>query len=656
MRYKRFLMPLTEKQVASWQLSAENAQHRQSSIQVQKSWRLRMLRVVHSCAATVLALTLFVAVNASAAVRSPSISITLDSTVPSPAMLGTSITWAAFVNGGPPGDNYDFQFSIAPPNGPNQVLRDFDVFDSFVWVPWQVEGTYTVTVVVRDISQNPPLMYPPVSVQYVLNPWVTQSGGSAVHPTAHPLVALFSAGSCTTGDSIRVRFHSAASVASMTTNSVACSSSSANFLVAGMQPSSRYMMHWEQLANNQVVSSGTDQAFTTGPLPANFPPAENFTVRVSPTTRDSAFPVVLFHLLAFWPTATDVAGHVIWYFPGPALVTRMQLGGNFFSLTATQLSEYDLVGNLVMRTKYNILNEQLAAKGYPQMTGLNIHETRVLPNGNILILGGRDQTSTVYQGGTPDHPVDIVGDMILVLDHNMQLLWAWDSFSHQDLSRVATLNDKCQQGAGGCVPFNPNFSVANDWTHSNSLEFSADGNIVISERAQDWVLKINYANGTGDGSVIWRLGHGGDFTIVNPLPNPCGDPNVFSWFTHQHDATFQKQSVGLETFTVFDDGNLRVQQCGGGNSRGMVLYVTEPTRKILIQTAADLGGYSSAYGSAQLLSSPYGTTASFGNGRLPNAAQASEIDLTGHIVYQLQASDNAYRIYRQRDLYTPTVP
>ena len=30
-------------------------------------------------------------------------------------------------------------------------------------------------------------------------------------------------------------------------------------------------MHWEQLANNQVVSSGTDQAFTTGHLPANFP-------------------------------------------------------------------------------------------------------------------------------------------------------------------------------------------------------------------------------------------------------------------------------------------------------------------------------------------------------------------------------------------------
>ena len=243
--------------------------------------------------------------------------------------------------------------------------------------------------------------------------------------------------------------------------------------------------------------------------------------------------------------------------------------------------------------------------------------------------------------------------MILVLDHNMQLLWAWDSFSHQDLSRAATLNDKCQQGAGGCVPFNPNFSVANDWTHSNSLQYTADGNLLISERAQDWVLKINYANGTrrrlGDmapGSR-WRLHHHESLAESAAIPT-CSHGSRTSTMPR-----FKGDPSAPEILTVFDDGNLRVQQCGGGDSRGLVLYVTEPTRKVFIQTAADLGAYSLAYGSAQLLSSPYGTFASFGNGRLPNAAQASEVDLTGHSVYQLQSNDNAYRIYRQRDLYTP---
>ena len=219
----------------------------------------------------------------------------------------------------------------------------------------------------------------------------------------------------------------------------------------------------------------------------------------------------------------------------------------------------------------------------------------------------------------------------------------------------------CQNLGAGCPAFNPAFGVANDWLHSNSVQLTADGNILLSERSQDWVLKINYNNGRGDGSVIWKLGPFGDFTITNPLPHPCGDPAVFTWFTHQHDAAFQVQSGALEVFTVFDDGNLRVNQCGSGNSRGMVLYLGESTRTARIQIAADLGAYSSALGSAQLLISPPNSVyASFDNGLLSiptNVAQSTEVDvLSGSIVYQLQAGWWSYRTYRQQDLYTPTLP
>lgn len=624
-----------------------------------------MSRVVRCCVLAMFTFSLALAVNAAAAVRGPSVSITLNPSVQSPAALGTPITWTATVSGGPPGDTFDYQFSAAP-QGQNQIVRDFDLPNSFVWVPWQVEGTYTVTVVVRDISQHPFVVYAPVSVQYVLNPWVTAPGASMVNPTHHPLVALFSAGPCANGHSIRVRFHNSAAIATSTTNSVACSSKSANFLVAGMLPSAHYLMHWEELSNNEVVNSGSDLSFVTGALPRNFPPTEQFTVNVPPTPRDSQFPVVLFHLIPakgsiayYWPTATDVSGHVIWYYPGQMLMTRMQPGGDFFSMNFTTLTEFDLAGNVVRQTNYSIVNEQLAAKGYPQMTSFNDHETRILPNGNLLILGGRDLQSTVYQGGTPDHPVDIIGDMVLVLDHNMQLVWAWDSFAHQDLSRVATLDDKCYHATGGCPYFNPNFNVANDWTHANAVQYTADGNILLSERSQDWVFKINYANGSGDGSVIWRMGPYGDFTIVNPPGGGCGDPNVYPWFTHQHDAAFQTQHGSPTVMTVFDDGNLRVQQCGGGNSRGMVLYVTEATRKVYIETAADLGQFSAAVGAAQILVSGSTAYASFDNGFLiqpSNISQVSETDLAGHILYQLEASDWSYRTYRQTDLYTPTLP
>ncbi len=32
-------------------------------------------------------------------------------------------------------------------------------------------------------------------------------------------------------------------------------------------------------------------------------------------------------------------------------------------------------------------------------------------------------------------------------------------------------------------------------------------------RNQSWILKIDYANGTGTGNVLWKLGQDGDFTL-----------------------------------------------------------------------------------------------------------------------------------------------
>ena len=387
-----------------------------------------------------------------AAVKRPSVTIILNPSVPSPEMLGTPVLWTATVQDAPPGELYDYQFSVSL-QGQNQIVRDFNTPNSFTWVPWTVEGTYTVSVVVRDITQQPYIVYPPVSVQYVMQPWVTSAGGSAVNKTGHPLVALFSAGPCTAGHSVRVRFHAAGVVASSITNSVPCSQNSANFLIAGMAASTRYQMHWEEYGQGFGGSSGPDLAFTTAPLPSGFPSA-GFQVNVPASGHDTAFPVVLFAFVPTigrpftpWPTATDLAGNIIWYYPGQPHEVRTEPGGNFFSVTNFVFSEFDLAGNEILETNTGIVNEQLAAKGYPVMTSFNVHEARRLPNGNILLLGSRDETSTVYQGGTQDDPVDIIGDMVLIVDHNMQLVWAWDSFAHQDLSRAATMGDICIQNS-----------------------------------------------------------------------------------------------------------------------------------------------------------------------------------------------------------------
>ncbi len=625
-----------------------------------------MVRMFRVTVATLFVVSMLAA-GSLAATKAPGVTITLTPSVDSPQFLGTKVVWTATVHNGLQGHAYDYRFAVAF-NKRIQIVRDFNLPSSFTWVPYTVEGTYQVIVTVRDITHLPYTVYAPVSVQYVMLPWVTAPGGSAVHPTSHPLVALFSGPPCQSGHSLLVRFSQAGSNVSSTTNSVPCSQNSANFYVAGMLPSTQYMMHWEEIGPN-FFAKGPDLPFATGPLPANFP-TTHFQVNVPPTQHDAEFPVVLFGLFPndamhrFWPTATDLSGNVIWYFPKTIWSTRMDAGGGLFAFPDDlTFAKYDLAGNEVLETNVRRLNEQLAALGYPIMDDFNVHETRRLPNGNFLLLGANDLVSTDHQGGTKDHPVDILGDMILVLDPNLQLLWAWDSFAHEDLDRMATLDDTCQQGAGGCPRFNSNFSQANDWLHTNSAQLTSDGNIIVSQRNQDYVLKVNYQNGQGDGSILWKMGPYGDFTILNPPKDSCGDPNVFPWFTHQHDATFQAQArLGMGVMTIFDDGNLRYVQCGGNqNSRGMVMLVSEPNRTVYLMTEADLGAYSVALGSADMLVASDGIYASFGNGLLKynnnEASQSTEVDLSGKIVYQLQSNDSySYRTYRMKNLYTPTTP
>src|SRR5208337_265309 len=305
----------------------------------------------------------------------PAVSITLNPSLQSPQMLGTSILWTASVQNAPPGHTYDYQFSVTlPPQ--NQIVRDFAFASSFTWVPYIVEGNYTVNVVVRDVTQQPYIVYPPVSVPYTINPWVTNSGGSAVNATKHPLIALFSAGPCTAGHSIRVRFHQNGSQVMSATNAIPCSQSSANFYVAGMTPSTQYQMHWEEFAHG-FLNSGPDLSFTTGSLPPGFPILQT-SVNVPPSGHDAAFPLVLWQFIppigtpfVFWPTATDLAGNVLWYYPGEVLMTHMEAGGNWFTLTNPVLKEFDLAGNETLETNTRILNEQLTAKGYPVMDSFN---------------------------------------------------------------------------------------------------------------------------------------------------------------------------------------------------------------------------------------------------------------------------------------------
>jgi hypothetical protein len=178
----------------------------------------------------------------------------------------------------------------------------------------------------------------------------------------------------------------------------------------------------------------------------------------------------------------------------------------------------------------------------------------------------------------------------------------------------------------------------------NAVSWSpADGNLILSLRHQDWVVKIDYGNGAGDGHVVWRLGQGGDFTVNSTDPNP--------WFSHQHDAHYIDDS----TLILFDNGNTRRASDPTDDSRGQVWKLDEQTMTATPAVSDNLGNYSMALGAAQRLDNGnYSFTSGF-QGQPPNVfGQSIEMRPDGSEAYVLQINRTEYRSFRIRTLYEGT--
>jgi len=146
--------------------------------------------------------------------------------------------------------------------------------------------------------------------------------------------------------------------------------------------------------------------------------------------------------------ATDLAGNLVWYYPGSLFRAdaRREAGGLFLGLTESPtedqshqiLREFDLAGNTTLETNAEEINQQLAALGARQISGFH-HEARRLPNGRIMLLADVEQVLINMQG---PGAVDVLGDMIIVLDRNLQVVWTWDAFDHLNVRpRAATLGE-----------------------------------------------------------------------------------------------------------------------------------------------------------------------------------------------------------------------
>ena len=584
------------------------------------AWAARAARVAS------LALPLVVSLHAA-------MSVALDASLPSPAPVGAVVTWSASVPDASPG-TLAYRFSARPAGGEMQVVRDFGPLNTLDWTASEREGLYEVEVSVQNRDTGE---LATASQVYEFTSRLSDAT-PVISATAHPLVFLYSAPECPAGSRMRVAFSSPEGFVQYTPYKACEPGFSMNFYLAGMRPETEYTVS-HMIDGGGVPAGGPVLKITTPAAPTGLP---EYTV-VKPPPAGSANGILLQSTFGD-PVATDLYGNIVWsYAGGLNFLTRPEAGGTFFGIIENSaadasgeiLREFDLAGNTLRETNAEQINAQLAALGQSPISAFH-HEVRGMPDGFILALATTEKILTDVQG---PGPMDVLGDMILVLDHNLQVVWAWNAFDHLDPYRMATLGETCNQTAGGCPPLRL-AEQANDWLHGNALQLAADGNILYSARHQDWVMKIDYQNGQASGDVLWRLGKDGDFQLVSAQGG--------SWFSHQHDANFVDGSV---TMALFDNGNVQRAQDANAHSRGQALQLDEQQRTAALVLNTDLGDYSPALGSAQRLANG---DYHFNLGWIQQASSESvEVDSGGNTVYAIGVGVPLYRSFRMGDLYTP---
>jgi arylsulfate sulfotransferase len=565
-----------------------------------------------------------------------SLTVSLSASPSGSAPLGTMITWTAQASGADAA-GLRYRFRVRDEESDFRMVRDYSPLTSLAWTAADEEGISEVEVSVLDLASGD-VRAARASIRFQSRVTGRQP---TVNPTAHPLVFLFSSPPCG-GGTAHVEFASQDGPTQTTPSRLCSRSRSFNIYLAGLQPATAYSARL--VADRGRNAAGPEVSFTTGASAASV--VLPIVAPAVASTSGRSQPVLLQATLGGTPFATDLEGNLIWYGPsGLAYATAAANGGRFFGIGITGditrdfVREFDLVGMTVRETTVERVNRQLARLGKRAISGFH-HEARTLPGDRIVILADVEQILTDVQG---PGPVDVIGDMIIVFDSDLRVVWTWDTFDHLDPTRAAILGETCVN-AGTCAPHYLSTN-ANDWTHGNAVQPTPDGDLIYSSRHQDWVLKVRYRNGRGNGAVMWTLGKGGDFTLDPDLPD--------GWFSHQHDPNFDRDDSS--TIDLFDNGNTRQATVPTSTSRGQSIRLDEDARVAHLMLNVDFGKFSIALGSAQRLENG---DVHFDLGWVYDPAVADlastysvEVDPDGAIVDSIQTPSRAYRTIRMRSLY-----
>ena len=402
-------------------------------------------------------------------------------------------------------------------------------------------------------------------------------------------------------DSVVVRYGSASTLDSVTP-AVTARGDSVIIPVLGLLAKTPYTFRVVAYGAGQVVS-GESLSLTTDSLPSDLP-------RYIASGADPSPGYVVF-AAGKYGLVIDNTGRVVWYrrFPdGPGLNFEVEPTGHYFARPTTPdpndrdlWLEIDPLGSVTrtfgcagdLEPRFHDLIAESDGAYW-----IMCDEVRTL---NLSDLGGRASAQ-------------VMGTVIQHVSASGALLFQWSPFDHFD---IADLDSNSRAGA----------SV--NWTHGNSLDLDADGNIVVSFRNLNEITKID----TRTGAVLWRMGGvRNQFTFQ-------GAPTAFAL---QHSLRLTAPGELLLLDNLGDPTSSRVERYAydAGLHTARMIGAYEPTPTAVSQTG----------GSVQNL--PSGRTlVSFGP-----AGRVEEYDASGRVVWRIEGNPGyVFRAQRIGSLYRPGV-
>lgn len=367
-----------------------------------------------------------------------------------------------------------------------------------------------------------------------------------------------------------------------------------NIVLMNLKPSTQYEFI---ISNRSSGSRSKPLSFVTKVLPTDITTTEKHTID---TTQFNGFILVRSLLPIGADVIIDKEGDVVWYHKYDTAVRRpffWTKDNTILSIyDSAHIVEYDLKGKQLLNLRLEEMNIQYKLH----------HDIVYSDEGNIVALT-LDSTRIDLRkfGGVKSQ--NLRSDGILVLTPAGEIEWVWNLLQTIDPLKLEPKMVDITHSLG----------------HANSVYIDRDGHYLVSFRDFSQIWKIN----SKDGSVIWKLGEGGDLKMDQD-----------AYFIRQHSAFVDSAGDVM----LFDNGDRKDRPYSRILSFSIDEQGMEAKTKVNIKLNSELSA-DKMCSVEQLQGQKFLVCTSKGDGII------SVVDTEGTVMWRVNLTKPSYRSYYLKD-------